>query len=321
MTYAGHFILFLCIISFGATAAKFNKLKPAEYLLWSKESKLNLDESCPAVDFIVIEGAEVRTDDDGKTFSLHLSSLGRGNNRPLSHMHRFANGKKRGAVWPDYVDATQIGSTLTACRNQRKTKMLLKISLDSKYAINFRQVILLASISWNSFLSKAPVDQDRAFGKDFAFDGIHLIHNQLTTKAAEKFIQRLHEFAAVENRKDLVILSENVDSDLHLNAADANVIDSKIAENFTNPFVILAKSTDCLNPKIAKSKNYRGTIRASVLKRRRFLSFNKSKPASQGEIFMIAVILGAIFIGLVTAFVFIRSYLKRKFGQEKEEEK
>lgn len=299
-------IIFICIIR--ASITKNELLKIA---IWNANSGLELKEVCRSekMDILILDGLQVQV--KGRSHCLKMLQLGSSQNRfkPFPHIHLFTKEKKKGAVYAEYFDVSELGRALESCK-QSNVKIFIQVKMRKNLKLTRRKTILLSSILWNSFFYNGDY-YDRPFGHEIVFDGIHLSFERETLNLSRNLINRMNEMAQNEGR-EISFSSES--GNLNNALMESNFIivpqDSITAKTAPTevPFAIL--TTDENSKKIEQFRNckmFRGkakklckTSRLASLKR--LMSRNPKNLTSGPSIFAILLIVGLFIIFLLISF-------------------
>jgi hypothetical protein len=194
------------------------------------------------------------------------------------HYGKFVNPRASGksSVSADFYDLGGLGEALQMCSKRRKN-VLLQVTIGGRMKI--RQTILLYSLIWNSFFTDLHYS-DRPFGRDFRFNGIHLIiqkdaelKDSKSSKQRNRLSERRHDDNALavirglqnmaESEKSKVIVStffhdEKSRTDAVLRASDFSVIANAAAPPSSGHFVVMNCEKSC--KKFKNNKLFKGIL-------------------------------------------------------------
>lgn len=295
----------------------FSKNSNLRIGVWNATSKLDLMRVCNSendqLDILIVDGLKVVPIKKRKVQSLSLKMIpmGAGNNRPFPHYHRYKNEMRKGAVYADFLDASELGKGLEACR-RRNIKVMIQVTLGKDLKeFKLRKSILLASLLWNSFFAEGYF-HDRPFGPDFSFDGIHFVHDSKLLNPISSIMKRLKEMAENDGERELILGNECGDKTIAIGYSDFIITSAELASTMRVPFFV-ANTVKGLE-EIKKNQYFKGT--SKKLDKKNTTVVKQDAENTSGPGWMCAAVCVGILVTLTVTFIFVRLYLKKKFAKE-----
>lgn len=319
-------VYLLFLVEIIVNASPINDEVMMKIAMWSADSGLELKEVCrnDRMNILILEGLQITSVNDGKLPCLKMLPLGMSPNfKPFPHIYRYEKEKDKGAVFPDFLEVSELGRALESCK-RRKVKILVQVKIDKEVKLTHRQTILMSVLLWNSFFYTGDY-YDRPFGKEIVFDGIHFIYEKGTSNISNNLMKRINEMAKFEEQKIILSSQSNDIKDIKAIPSESNFIitspdsiTTKTAPgNFS--FVVLTSSDGSkMAEKFKNFKTFKGTAtrlnkNSRIAGLKTLISRNPKNETSGIPIFAILLFLSSIvFISGIIFYNFKRKLLKKK---------
>lgn len=296
--------------------------------LWNANSGLELKEVCrnDRMDILILEGLQIQPENKGKSQCLKMLPLGVSHNyKPYPHVYRYTKEKDKGAVFPDFLEVSELARALESCK-RRKVKILMQVKIGKEIKFTNRQTILMSVLLWNSFFYSGDY-YDRPFGKEIVFDGIHFVYEKGTSNLSNNLMKRINDMAKFGEQK--VILSSQssdikiIPSESNFIIASSDLITTKTApEKF--PFIVLTSSDESKTvEKFKNFKMFKGTARRSnknsrLVGLKTLISRNPNNETGGLSIFAIFLILTLFIFTSVIIFYNFKRKISKKLDSSSE---